>query len=439
MIYISIGSNLGNRLLNIKKAINLLKNCGFIILKQSIIFETKAILPTGRAGTWDKPYFNMVVKGTTILSPTELLLELKKIEKQIGRAGFYEKWSPRVIDLDILLWDNHHINLPDLKIPHPELLNRPFFIHLIASLSLECRYSCSTDNSYNNKTFVEIAHSIENQGVIRSLVLEPQFVGILNITPDSFSDGGLSFYKEDAVRNFYRLMEEGTSIIELGSQSTRPSALIISEDEEYTRLTNILEEIQQIIEKEKVIVSIDSFSPKVIKNILKKYPISCINLVKNNLDEYMLRLIADYNCKIVTMHSLTIPPQKQKCLDFNKPPLAALNIWAEEEITKLEKCGFDKKNIILDPGIGFGKSAYQNLYLLQHIAEFKNLGCEILVGHSRKSYISTFYDSKASERDLETIAISKYLAENGADYLRVHNVVEHQRFFVSQHIIKNLL
>lgn len=439
MIYISIGSNLGNRLLNIKKALNLLKNCGFVILKRSIIFETKAILPPNAAGTWDKPYFNMVVKGTTALSPNELLIELKKIEKQIGRAEFYEKWSPRVIDLDILVWGNYNVDLPNLKIPHPELLNRPFLTHLIASLSLERRYLCSTDNHHNNKTFVEIAHSIENQGVIRSLVLDPQFVGILNITPDSFSDGGVNFHKEDAVKNFVRLMDEGAAVIELGAQSTRPSALIISEDEEYIRLTNILEELQQIIEQEEVIVSIDNFSPIVIKNILKKYPISCINLVKNDLDEYMLQLIADYNCKIVTMHSLTIPPQKQKCLDFDKSPLAILNMWAEKEITRLEKCGFDKKNIILDPGIGFGKSAYQNLYLLQHIKEFKNLGCEILVGHSRKSYISTFYDSKASERDLETIAISKYLTENGADYLRVHNVMEHQRFFVSQHIVKSLL
>ncbi|BDU60041.1 hypothetical protein FLA4_04510 [Candidatus Rickettsia kotlanii] len=145
-------------------------------------------------------------------------------------------------------------------------------------------------------------------------------------------------------------------------------------------------------------------------------------MVKNNLDGYTLQLIADYNCKIITMHSLTVPLQKQKCLDFDKSPLASLNIWTEQEITKLEKCGFDRQNIMLDPEIGFGKSIYQNLYILQHIKEFKNLGGEILIGHSRKSYISAFYNSKASEIDLETIAISKYLMENVVDYLQVHNV-----------------
>ncbi|QQV74506.1 hypothetical protein H6P87_00040 [Rickettsia tillamookensis] len=436
MIYISIGSNLGNRLLNIKKALNLLKNCDFTLLKQSIIFETQVILPPNADKAWNKSYLNMVVQGKSTLTPSKILTELKKIEKQLGRANSYDKWSPRVIDLDILLWNNFHIDLPDLKIPHPELLNRPFLIHLIAGLSLECRYSCLTNNFYHNKTFAEIAHLIENQGVIRSLVLNPQFVGILNITPDSFSDGGLSFHKEDAVRNFVRLINEVATIIELGSQSTRPSALIINEDEEYARLENVLEELREVIKEKEVIVSIDSFTPEVIKNVLKKYPISCINLVKNNLDDYTLQLIADYNCKIITMHSLIVPPQKQECLDFDNSPLASLNIWAEQEITRLEKCGFDRKNIILDPGIGFGKSVYQNLYILQHIKKFKNLGCEILVGHSRKSYISAFYNSKASERDLETIAISKYLTDHGADYLRVHNVIEHQRFFVANHMIK---
>ncbi|HJD55459.1 MAG TPA: dihydropteroate synthase [Rickettsia endosymbiont of Pyrocoelia pectoralis] len=244
---------------------------------------------------------------------------------------------------------------------------------------------------------------------MRSLVLNPQFVGIINVTPDSFSDGGLSFHKEDAVKNFTRLLDEGAAIIELGAQSTRPSpsTLIINEDEEYIRLENVLEELIEIIKQKEVIVSIDSFSPKVIKNILEKYPVSFINLVKNNLDDYTLRLIADHNCKIITMHSLTIPSQKQKCLDFEECPITSLNIWIEQEVTKLEKCGFERKNIIFDPGIGFGKSVYQNLYLLQYIKEFKNLGCEILIGHSRKSFISSFYNSEAPARDLETIAISQ--------------------------------
>ncbi len=435
MIYISIGSNLGNRLLHIKKALELLKNHGFVLLKQSIIFETQAILPSNTNSSWDRPYYNMVVQGTITLSPNELLIALKKIEQQIGRKEPYNKWSPRVIDLDILLWDNYYIDTPDLKIPHLQLLNRPFLVHLIASLSIECRYVCANNNLYKDKTFTEIANSIDNQGVIRSLVLEPQFVGILNITPDSFSDGGLSFCKEDAVKNFMHLMDAGSSIIELGAQSTRPSALIISEDEEYTRLDNVLRELKEIIEKTESLISIDSFSPELIKQILKKYPIHCIDLVKASLDNDTLRLIADYNCKIVIMHSLTIPPQKQQYLDFDKSPLTSINIWAEQEIAKLEKCGFDRKDIIFDPGIGFGKSIYQNLCILQNIQAFKRLGCEILVGHSRKSYISAFYNSKAEERDLETIAISKYLAENGGDYLRVHNVKDHQRFFVTQNIL----
>jgi dihydropteroate synthase len=97
----------------------------------------------------------------------------------------------------------------------------------------------------------------------------------------------------------------------------------------------------------------------------------------------------------------------------------------------LEKCGFSKNNIIIDPGIGFGKSVYQNISLLKNIYHLKKFGCEVLIGHSRKSYVSSFSRSEAKERDLETIAISGMLAHQDVDYLRVHNVREHQRFFVA--------
>lgn len=214
----------------------------------------------------------MVVQGTTNLLSNELLTLLKKIGQQIGRKEPYNKWSPRAIDLDILLWDNYCVDTPDLKIPHSQLLNRSFLVHLIASLSLECRYVCANDNLYKDRTFAEIADLIENQGVIRSLVLKPQFVGILNITPDSFSDGGLSFHKEDAVKNFIHLMDVGSSIIDLGAQSTRPSAFMISDEEEYTRLNNVLEELKGVIEKTEYLISIDTFSPEVIKRILKNIP-----------------------------------------------------------------------------------------------------------------------------------------------------------------------
>lgn len=118
MIYISIGSNIGNRLSHLQKATELLKKRYLKDLKSSIILETKAILPNGAPPDWNKPFLNMIVYGSCSSSPEELLKGLKQIECDIGRPQVYEKWAPRVIDLDILLWDDLTLDIPVLKIPH---------------------------------------------------------------------------------------------------------------------------------------------------------------------------------------------------------------------------------------------------------------------------------------------------------------------------------
>ena len=181
-------------------------------------------------------------------------------------------------------------------------------------------------------------------------------------------------------------------------------------------------------------ISIDTFLPQVILQILKDYPVSWINDVKGSLDGKTLRKIADSGLKIAIMHSLTIPAQKDQCLDFEHVPMESINQWAKQKIDYLEQFGFSKNDIILDPGIGFGKSSYQDISLFKSIHQLKDLGCEVLVGHSRKAYTSSFYPSSANERDLETIAISSTLAAQGVDYLRIHHVKNHQRFFVAQQI-----
>jgi 2-amino-4-hydroxy-6-hydroxymethyldihydropteridine diphosphokinase/dihydropteroate synthase len=436
MIYISIGSNLGNRLNNVQKAVSLLKERYFSDLKMSIVLETLAIVPSNASTEWDRPFLNMVVQGSSAISPEKLLAGLKAIEQEIGRPAVYPKWGPRLIDLDILLWDNLTVISPQLVIPHPELLKRSFLIHLIALLNPECRYQSSQENLYNNKTFGEIAYLTSNINACyeHSFVINPKLVGVVNITPDSFSDGGLNFNPENAIARSKALITEGATVVELGSQSTRPAAVMLDSDMEYIRLQPVLEGLSDRLKNKEVIISIDTFLPQTILNILKDYPVSWINDVKGDLDEKTLKKISEKNLKLVIMHSLTIPPRADQCLDFETTAIMHVAQWAKQKIGRLEKCGFSKDNIIIDPGIGFGKTAYQNILLLKHMYQFKELGCEILVGHSRKSYISTFFNSTAKERDLETIAISQALVSQNVDYLRVHNVQEHQRFFVAQQI-----
>ena len=243
MIYISIGSNLGHRLNNIQKAVSLLKERYFSDLKMSIILETPAILPNNAPTEWNKPFLNMVIQGESAIEPERLLVALKKIEQEMGRGAVYPTWGPRIIDLDILLWNNQTVVSPQLMIPHPELLNRAFLIHLIALLNPECRYKSLDENPYNNKTFGEIAHLTSNINACydRSFVVDPKLVGIVNITPDSFSDGGQNFSPEDAVARAKQLILEGATVVELGAQSTRPTAVMLDPTVEYLRLQPVLE------------------------------------------------------------------------------------------------------------------------------------------------------------------------------------------------------
>uniref|UniRef100_A0AAU7YMN2 Dihydropteroate synthase n=1 Tax=Wolbachia endosymbiont of Oeneis ivallda TaxID=3171168 RepID=A0AAU7YMN2_9RICK len=416
MIYISIGSNIGNRLSHLQKATELLKKRYLKDLKSSIILETKAILPNGAPPDWNKPFLNMIVYGSSSSSPEELLKGLKQIECDIGRPQVYEKWAPRVIDLDILLWDDLTLDIPDLKIPHPELVNRPFLLHLMAMV---------------NKTF---AFNVQDC-FSKSFTLSPKLMGIVNITPDSFSDGGLYYDANRATKQALQLVSDGASIVDLGAQSTRPGASIKTPEEEYERLKPVLDNLSDYMKNGDIEVSIDSFWPDVILNVLKHYNIAWVNDQKGDLSSNTLKEVASSGCNVVIMHSLSIPPHKDNIIPHDIDPIDIINNWAEESINRLLDLGFDENSIIIDPGIGFGKSMYQNIQILRSIETLQNFGCKVLVGHSRKSFISSFSIESPSNRDLETIATSAIL-QNKVDFLRVHNVREHMRFFVAQAVLK---
>lgn len=339
----------------------------------------------------------------------------------IGRPQVYEKWAPRVIDLDILLWDDLTLDTPYLKIPHPELINRPFLLHLVAMLS---------PIPIINKTFGYDIPSIQDC-FLKSFTLSPELVGIVNITLDSFSDGGLYYDADQATKQALQLVSDGASIVDLGAQSTRPGSLIQTPKAEYARLKPVFDNLNQCMKVGDIKVSIDSFWPDVILNVLEHYNIAWVNDQKGDLDDNTLKAIASSGCSIVIMHSLSIPPHSDNIIPSDIDPIDTINNWAERNINRLLALGFDQSSIIIDPGIGFGKSLYQNIWLLRNIEALQSFGCKVLVGHSRKLFISSFSTEPVFNRDLETIALSSAL-HNKVDFLRVHNVRDHMRFFVAQ-------
>ncbi len=408
-VYIGIGSNLGNRIDNLRLALEKLRIL-FKNLQESIIIETDAIIADGIDQSSRLPYLNMVVSCDTDLSPEELLLELKSIEKRIGRDEMYIKWSPRIIDLDILLYGDEVIQTPNLTVPHPELNNRTFFQHLLALLGVD-------------------DFGLQNDSFIGSFVASPSIIGIVNVTNDSFSDGGKYNKADKAIEHALKLVKDGASIVDIGAQSTRPGTIIKSANDEITALTPVLGMLPEID------ISIDTFRHEVVEWALKKHNISWVNDVTSSLETRSLEMIRDYEKKLCVMHSLIVPPDSKIILPIDCDPIKEIVLWGEKKIDQLLRLKYNLDNIILDPGIGFGKNYQQNISIIKRVGELKRtLGVQILLGHSRKSYISAFSKSLAPERDIETIAISSLIAKD-IDYLRVHDVSSHMKTLVAQQSI----
>ncbi|MDZ5761338.1 dihydropteroate synthase [Lyticum sinuosum] len=429
-VYISLGSNIGNRLRNLQEAILLLIESKLLTnIKKSIVLETQAILSDNTPLEYaDKSYLNMIISGETIKTPLDLLIDLKNIEKIMGRTESIYKYSPRIIDLDILFYDNLIINSNIITIPHPEIKNRDFIQYLLSLMGKQDLLDLLN---------IELRQKINEYPIsfLNTYIINPKLVGIINLTQDSFSDGGKFYKLNDAIAHLQNLIEDGASIIEIGAQSTRPSAIIKSLEFEHIKLNEFLKEINENFSSKNINISIDTFHSSIIIDLIKKYNIYMINDVKNDLDDNCLRFISDSGCKFCFMHSLDIPPARN--ISYNINILNKLKEWCEKYLEKLIKLGFKIKNLVFDPGIGFGKNYLQNIDIIKNIEYFKDLGCDIMLGHSRKSYIKSFSNEKeAYQRDIETIAIS-LLVKNKVDFLRVHNVKDNMKALISQSVIYN--
>ena len=425
-VYIALGSNLGHRLNFLRQACKILREEVLEKTTLSVVLQTEALLLPNSPEQWNKPHLNMVVRGYTSLEPSALLRVLKSIEVRLGRDLQAPRWSPRTIDLDILLYDHSCIQTEDLKIPHPQLKQRDFLLHLVATLDGGFK------DPETGETFDQLARKRipKNYACFsQSFALYPQLMGVVNVTPDSFSDGGLFFKPEDAIKQCEQLLEDGASLIDIGAQSTRPGSVQLDAQEEWERLSPIL----TALNLEKIPVSIDTYRDEIVTKLLERYKIAWINDVSGNLSPSTLRLIAQAGCKLCTMHSLSIPPKKEENISN---PWRDLNAWAEKQIDKLVHCGFPLDNIVLDPGLGFGKTPYQSGYILNTIDTLNAWHCPILIGHSRKSFYNVITHVEAHQRDLETLAVSQYLKDK-VDYLRVHNVNMHQRFLATQQWIES--
>ena len=248
-----------------------------------------------------------------------------------------------------------------------------------------------------------------------------KLVGILNLTPDSFSDGGKYNSNLSALEHAQKLINEGADIIDIGAESTRPNANLITEIEEWNRLKNIIPNLIELAHSQNKQISLDTRNSSTAKKALD-LGVDIINDVSGLNDPNMGNIIHSYNKPIIINHNLGLPASPDITIDEKQNAIEEIKKWGTEKINTLKsEYNISKERIIFDVGIGFGKTPQQSLYILENIQEFKTLGTEIYVGHSRKSFLKLFSQKNTEEKDILTANFSAKIA-NHVNYIRIHNV-----------------
>lgn len=255
----------------------------------------------------------------------------------------------------------------------------------------------------------------------------PKLVAVLNVTPDSFSDGG-DIAPGTVLKKAKQLIKDGADVLDVGAESTRPDATPLTAEQEWSRLEPIWSTLSELCSEHDVLLSLDSYQAETAKRALDA---GCdwVNDVRGFQDDEMIDAVSGADCKLVAMHSMSIPADKNVTLPNDCDVIEQLQGWVDKTVHELFVKGIQTKRLIVDPGIGFGKTAVQSLELLMRIDELELHGAQLFVGHSRKSFMSLFDDVQASDRDGLTRAFSTMLAYKSVDYIRVHDVAGHKILF----------
>jgi dihydropteroate synthase len=248
-------------------------------------------------------------------------------------------------------------------------------------------------------------------------------MGVINVTPDSFSDGGLYFDKDRAVERGIELQAEGADIIDVGGESTKPGSEPIAAEEELRRIIPV---ISALSKRTNSLISVDTTKSEVAQAALDEGADIINDISSFRFDSKMLPLAAQKQVPVVLMHMKGIPKIMQDNPHYEDVVLE-VKAFFEEKVQAAQEHGINKEKIIIDPGIGFGKRLKDNLVLINRLQTFEELGCPILVGISRKSFIGKILNLPAAERLEGTIASALLSIINGAHILRVHDVAAVKR------------
>ena len=250
----------------------------------------------------------------------------------------------------------------------------------------------------------------------------PWLMGIVNVTPDSFSDGGLYIAVDQAVQHAMSLIEQGAAIIDVGGESTRPGAEPVSASDEIERGIPVIE---QLAKRTTIPISIDTYKAEVARQAIAAGAQIVNDISGLTFDPEMLPVCRDSDAGVICMHIQGTPQTMQQNPHYENV-VEEIAEFFQQRLDVMTNAGIPAERIVLDPGIGFGKTAENNLEILSRIARFHELGRPVLIGHSRKGFLSKVLHRKAVDRTFGSVGISIDLAEQGVDILRVHDVAAHR-------------
>ena len=478
--YLAVGSNMGNTYQNIANALSSLQSNGSIKLLQTSFLRTTAPMYVT-----DQPNFlNGAVQVETSLPPFELLAAIKQVENDLGRdlSGNSQRYGPRPVDLDILLYDGYDVTTSDgtaaetigdndvqpnslvmhqpsetLIIPHPRMQEREFvlapmmdlemiggvgggrnqIIHPVLNKSMtELLTMLTKENAKNSNSEDEEeyppAHRVLPLPRGRMLVFNETIIqGILNVTPDSFSDGGkFSKSVEDALAQALQMEKDGAGIIDIGGESTRPGAEAVGIEEELRRVLPIIERIR---EESDIPISIDTRNARVAQAAIEAGADIVNDVSGGTHDPEMLSCVAAMGVPMILMHMRGNPKTMQALTNYTKNDGVLSGVVTElmARSQAAEAAGIPRWLQVLDPGIGFAKDVDGNLSLLKGAGVIR-ANCDnmpFLFGPSRKGFIGKVTgEIDPAERDFGTIAACLVSIENkeeipdACNILRVHNV-----------------
>jgi dihydropteroate synthase len=245
-------------------------------------------------------------------------------------------------------------------------------------------------------------------------------MGIVNVTPDSFSDGGNFFAAAAAVAHALNLVAQGAEILDIGGESTRPGAVSVGEEEELRRVIPVIEKLAAQVN---IPLSIDTMKPAVARAALAAGASIVNDVAANRSDDAMWQIVSEFYAGYIAMHASGSPPAMQinpACEDV----VRMVEEFFQERLEKMNACGISSDQVVFDPGIGFGKTLAQNLQLLAHLRHFTKLRRPLLLGVSRKSFIGKLLGAEVNERLPASLACATLAIAGGVQIIRTHDVAE---------------